>query len=203
MHGALPLSTTKTTISAVKKRESGHARAKKRKGGWNVMWKRITENFDDAVRQAGADPRIGVPLTRLVLFQHLTPTQGMAGRRYADIVRNYERFCVANGSRSPRSANLEPVRGVKDQELERIHVAGKLREYEAAAKVAKREYRRVMKVLDKFVDPVTGRNFAKDSLDNLCIFDREPSADARASIGAVLSMIAKEFGMGPSAERKQ
>ena len=34
--------------------------------GWNVMWKRITENFDDAVRRAGADPRIAVRLTRLV-----------------------------------------------------------------------------------------------------------------------------------------
>lgn len=192
------------SISAVKpKREGGHSRAKKKRGGWNVMWKRVTENFDDAVRRAGADPRIAVPLTRLVLFHHLTTTQGMAGRRYADIIRKFERFHMASSARSARSANLEPARGVEDTELEQIHVNGKLREYEAAAKVAKREYKRLMKVVDKFADPVTGRNFARDQLDNLCIFDREPPSDARASIGAVLSMVAKEFGIGESRETQR
>lgn len=198
MHGVINqvADTTIKSISAVKpKREGGHARAKKKRGGWNVMWKRITENFDDAVRRAGADPRIAVPLTRLVLFHHLTTTQGMAGRRYADIIRKFERFHMASSARSARSANLQPARGVEDTELERIHIEGKLREYEAAAKVAKREYRRLMKVVDKFADPITGRNHAKDQLDNLCIFDREPPSEARASIGAVLSMVAKEFGI--------
>lgn len=195
MHGAIPVSEIKS-ISAVKpKREGGHSRAKKKRGGWNVMWKRITENFDDAVRRAGADPRIAVPLTRLVLFHHLTTTQGMAGRRYADIIRKFERFHMASSARSARSANLQPARGVEDTELEQIHISGRLREYEAAAKVAKREYKRLMKVVDKFADPVTGRNHAKDQLDNLCIFDREPPSEARASIGAVLSMVAKEFGI--------
>lgn len=190
------------SISAVKpKREGGHSRAKKKRGGWNVMWKRITENFDDAVRRAGADPRIAVPLTRLVLFHHLTTTQGMAGRRYADIIRKFERFHMASSARSARSANLEPARGVEDTELEQIHVNGNLKEYEAAAKVAKREYKRLMKVVDKFADPITGRNFARDQLDNLCIFDREPPSDARASIGAVLSMIAKEFGINEAGRR--
>jgi hypothetical protein len=42
-----------------------HARAKKRRGGWNVMWKRIPENFDDAVRRAGADLWMVAPLTGL------------------------------------------------------------------------------------------------------------------------------------------
>ena len=195
MHGAFQVNEQIKSISAIKpKREGGHSRAKKRRGGWNVMWKRITENFDDAVLRAGADPRIAVPLTRLVLFQHLTVTQGMAGRRYADIIRRYERFHMASSARSARSANMQPARGVEDQELERIINNGKLREYEAAAKVAKREYKRVMKVLDKFADPVTGRNFAKDSLDDLCIFDREPAAESRKHIAAVLEMVAKEFG---------
>jgi hypothetical protein len=43
-----------------------HVRAEKRRGGRNVMWKRITENLDDAVRRAGADPWMTASLTGLV-----------------------------------------------------------------------------------------------------------------------------------------
>lgn len=213
MHGAIG-SMTETTIksiSAVKpKREGGHSRAMKRRGGQNVRWKRVTDSIDEAVKALHncpperydelvkiiAETRLmAVPVTRLRYFGHITVTQAIAARRYADIIRKFERFHMASSARSARSANLQPARGVEDTEIERIHVEGRLKEYEAAAKVAKREYRRLMKVIDKFADPVTGRNHAKDQLDNLCIFDREPPSEARASIGAVLSMVAKEFGI--------
>jgi len=55
-------------------REVSRARAKKRRGGWNVIWKRITENFDDAVRRAGADPGIAVPLLHQWRLEALTPS---------------------------------------------------------------------------------------------------------------------------------
>lgn len=194
--GAVTVNNPPKSISAQKpKREGGHARAKKKRGGENVMWKRITANFDEAVRQFGANKAIATPLTRLVFFKHLSTTQGMAGRRYANIMRKFARFHMAVSGHSARSANLEPTRGVEDQELERIIRNFKLKEYEAAAKVAKREYNRLMKVLAKFADPITGRNYAKDQLDNLCLNDKEPEAADRASIAAVLSMIAKEFGV--------
>lgn len=167
------------------------------------MWKRVTASFDDAVKQFAANKAIAAPLTRLVFFEHLTTTQGMAGRRYADIHRKYARFHMAVSSHSARSANLEPTRGVEDQELERIIRNFKLKEYEAAAKVAKREYTRLMKVLNKFQDPVTGRNYAKDRLDNLCLNDIEPESADRASIGVVLTMIAKEFGVNEKREKRE
>lgn len=197
MHGVIEVNEPFKSISAVRpKRPNGHQQRKKaRRGGHSIMWKRITANFDEAVKQFGANPAIAAPLTRLVFFEHLTKTQGMAGRRYADVVRKYERFHMAAGSRSAKSCNLEPARNTEDQELERIANRGKMREYEAAAKVAKREYKRAMRVLEQFADPITGRNFAKDALDNLCLADVEPPANYRASIAAVLTMMAQEFAV--------
>ena len=199
MHGAVQVNDQIKSISAVKpSRGSGQTRAKRRRGGENVMWKRITFSFDDAVRRAGADPRIAVPLTRLVLFKHLTVTQGMAGRRYADIVRKFERYHMAAGSRTARSATLQPKRGGQDQEIERRINNGTLAEYEHDARNAKRHYKRAMKVLARFADPITGRNFAKDALDALCLLDTEPEASTRASIAIVLDMLAKEFNVKES-----
>lgn len=203
MHGAIQVNEQIKSISAVKPpRPSGHQQRTKKRGGENVLWKRVTANFDDAVKKFAANPAIGVPLTRLVFFKHLTVTQGMAGRRYADIVRNFERYHMAAGSRSAGSANLEPSRGGEDQELERHNNNGTMLDYLTEAKHAKRQYKRVMKVLDRYRDPVTGRNFAKDVLDNLCLTDIEPPAESRASIGVVLSEIAKEFGIGEKRERR-
>lgn len=204
MHGAVQVNEQIKSISAVKPaRPSGHQqRRKKLAGGRNVLWKRVTASFDDAVKKFAANPAIAAPLTRLVFFEHLTVTQGMAGRRYVDIMRKFARFHMEGGSYAARSANLEPVRGIEDQELERIIRGFKLREYEAAAKVAKREHKRLMKVLDTFRDPGTGRNYAKDQLDNLCLNDQEPESADRAGIAVVLSLIAKEFGVNEKREKR-
>jgi hypothetical protein len=191
------------SISAAKpKREGGHSRQlnKTRRGSANVLWKRVTASYDEEVRKFAANPALVSPITRWVLFQHLTPTQGMAGRRYADIVRKYHSFTVVPQSATPRSANLEPSRGGEDQTIVRHQFNGTLAEYEDQARYAKRSYKRLMKVLDRFKDPITGRNLAKDALDELCIADREPAAQLRQNIGAVLSAVAKEFGIG---ERKR
>lgn len=212
MHGALPAMSEIKSISAVKPpRPSGYQQRKKRANGANhLRWKRMTatlrgavealqgcppDRLDELVKVVAAEKRLNTPVTRLVYVEHLNVTQGAAARRYADVIRKFERFHMASSSRSARSANLEPSRNVEDQELGRITANGRLREYEAAAKVAKREYKKLMKVVDRFADPVTGRNYAKDQLDNLCIFEREPMSGDRLAIGAVLTMIAKEFGL--------
>lgn len=197
MHGATVNEQPKIkSISAVKpSRGSGQTRAKKRRGGENVLWKRVTANFDDAVKQFAANPAIGVPLTRLVFFRHLTVSQGMAGRRYADIVRAFGRYQMASDARTPRSANLEPSTKADDQTLARHANNGTMREYLADARYAKRQYQKLMKILDRFADPITGRNYAKDRLDNLCLLDQEPETADRAAIGAILSMIANEFAV--------
>lgn len=196
LQGAIVTEQPKS-ISAVKpKREGGHARAKKRFRGHNVMWKRITTAFDDDLKKLGANPAMVAPLSRWVLFQHLTKTQGGAGRRYADIIRNFERFTMPPQARSPRSANLEPARGAEDTEIQRRILNGTIEDYEDQARYAKSQYKRLMKVMASYADPITGRNLAKDSLDTLCLADTEPPAEYRPHIAIVLTAIAKEFGIG-------
>lgn len=183
------------SISAIKpSRPSGAQQRKKRKGGFNVRWKRITSAFDEHLRQLGADPAMVAPLSRWVVYQHIAVRQAMAGRRYASIVRKFERYCLPAAKRTARSANLEPVRA-EDQEIERRINNGTLAEYEDDARDAKRAYRKVMKVLDRFADPITGRNIAKDQLDLLCLQEQEPSPDMRQPLGAVLTQIADAFGI--------
>src|SRR4051812_28042387 len=134
MHGALQVNEQSKSISAVKTRPSGYQqRRKKALRGRNVMWKRLTASFDDAVKQFAANPAIVAPLTRLVFFEHLTVTQGMAGRRYADIMRGFAKYHMESSGHSAKSANLEPVRGVKDQELARRAVNGTMEDYLAEA----------------------------------------------------------------------
>jgi len=194
------------SISAAKpSRGSGQTRGKRRgrRDAANILWRRVTASYDEDVRAFAKNPALASPVTRWVLFGHLTPTQGMAGRRYADIMRNFSRFHMEGQSTSPRSANLEPVRGVEDQELERRAFNGTLEEYEADARHARRQYNRLQKVLARFKDNVTGRNFAKDYLDMLCCEDREPPAQHRADIAGVLTAVAKEFGVGERKRRIQ
>lgn len=196
LQGAIVTEQPKS-ISAVKpKREGGHARAKKRFRGHNVMWKRITTAFDDDLKKLGANPAMVAPLSRWVLFQHLTKTQGAAGRRYTDIMREFERATMPPMARSARAINLEPSRGGEDQEIQRRILNGTIGEYEDQARYAKSQYKRLMKVMARYADPITGRNIAKDSLDTLCLADTEPPAEYRPHIAIVLSAIAKEFGIG-------
>jgi hypothetical protein len=194
--GAIVNDQPKSISAARPKKPGPHSRAKNNRGGANVQWKRITAAFDDHLQKLGANPAMTAPATRWVLFKHLTRTQGMAARRYADIVRAFERYFSEGGARSPRSANLEPVRKPSDDVLHRELMNGTIADYEADARKAKRQYHRLMKVLGKYADPVTGRNFAKDHLDLLCLEEKEPEAQFRGDIANVLSAVAKEFGLG-------
>jgi hypothetical protein len=185
-------------VAIHKKREGRFARAKKRReknGGANVIWKRITAAFDDELKKFGANPAMVAPLSRWVIFKHISKTQAAGGRYYASIVRRWERYCLPFRMRTARSANLEPHPGI-DDELERVHAHDGIWEYEADARAAKRQYRRAMKVLDKFIDPITGRNIAKDTLDMLVLYDEEPPSNLRQDLGVVLTAMAKEFGLG-------
>lgn len=191
--------TDTRSISAAKpSRGSGQTRQRRaaRRGAANVLWKRITASYDEDVRKFAKNPALVSPITRWVLFEHLTTTQGMAGRRYADIMREFERFTIPIGSRTARSANLEPSAPAADTEIQRRVLDGSIDDYEDQAKHAKRQHKRLMKVLARFADPTTGRNGAKDALDNLCLADQEPPAQLRKDIAIVLTAIAKEFGIG-------
>lgn len=196
MREASPVSEKIKSVSAARSKPGPHTRAKKSFRGHNVIWRRITAAFDEDLKKFGANPAMVAPLSRWVLFNHLTRTQGGAGRRYTSIVRAFERYHVEPKSRSPRSPNLEPSSGGEDQELERRANNGTLYDYEHDARDAKRQYKRAMKVLDRFADPLTGRNYAKDMLDMLCLSEQEPPAQHRKDLGSVLSAIAKEFGIG-------
>lgn len=192
------------SMSAVRKQASGSKRMKnsRRRDQANVLWKRVTAAYDEDVRNFAKNPALVAPVTRWVMFGHLTPTQGMAGRRYADIMRDFRRYFLDGQNLSPKSANLEPTRGIKDQEIERRILNDTIADYEADARHAKNQYKRLQKVLDRFKDHVTGRNFAKDYLDMLCCQDAEPPAQHRADIATVLTAVGKEFGIGEKRERQ-
>lgn len=193
--GAITVSQQIKSISAVRpKREGGHARAKKKRGGENVLWKRITFSFDDAIKRFSANPEIASPITRLVFFKHLTVSQGMAGRRYREIMSMFERYHVEPGMRRvPKSQSFEPTRAGQDQEIERRIRSGTIKDYEEDARYAKKMHKRLMKVMDTFKDPISGRNFAKDVVENLVLLDQEPPSNMRADVGLVLTAVAKEF----------
>jgi hypothetical protein len=184
-----------SSISAVKRRPSGYQkRRRKDRDAANVLWHRVTANFDEAVKRFAANPELGSPVTRLVFFKHLTVQQGMAARRYRDVVRRFEKFYVASSSRTTKSQNLEPAPGA-DQEIERHIQNGTLDEYQKRARKAKRQYFKALSLLDRFHDPVTGRNVAKDVLDDLVLNDREPPTAWRGNLAKILQDMADAFGV--------
>lgn len=203
--GATEVNPPIKSISAVKpKRASGQTRAKNKRGGENVRWKRLTASFDEAMRELvrvppgqidaavalmAANQKLASPITRLVFFKHLTATQGIAARRYAAIVRNFERYHVENATRSARAQNIGKPRAGEDQEIERHINRGTLDEYEREAKKAKKEYERAQKVLDRY------GSVAHSTLADLCLSDIEPPAQYRANLALVLQALATEFGV--------
>lgn len=92
--GASKVNTPIKSISAAKpSRGSGQTRAKNKRGGENIRWKRLTQTFDDTIRELNrcppdkldqmvqviaANAKLTTPITRLVYFKHLTVKQGMA-----------------------------------------------------------------------------------------------------------------------------
>lgn len=191
-------------------RGSGQTRAKNKRGGENVRWKRLTSTFDDAMRELArvpvdqidaavklmaANQRIAAPVTRLVFFKHLTVTQGIAARRYAAIVGTFERYHVVNATRSARAQDIDKPRAGDDQEIQRHIVRGTIDEYEREAKKARKEYDKAQKVLDRYRHEITGRNEAKNVLDDLCLSDIEPPSQYRQNIAAVLQALADAFGV--------
>ena len=194
LQGAIVADQPKSISAARPPKPGPHARAKH--GAANVKWKRITAAYDDHLSKMGANPAMVAPATRWVLFGHLTKTQGMAARRYADIVRKYRRYYSEVQSDSARSANLEPVRKPEEDVIQRAVMEGTIHELEDAARKAKRQYKRLMKVMARYVDPLTGRNFAKTHVELLCLEEQEPEPQYRADIANVLGAVAKEFGLG-------
>lgn len=191
------------SVSAVKKRPSGYQkRQNASRGGKNVLWKRITSTFDDDLVRFAKNPAIVAPLTRLVFFEIFTKRQGKAGRHYRSLMMKFERYHLPAMSRTPRSPNIEPVRKAEDDELERHANSSNMSEYLKDAKHAKKQYERAMKVLNRFSDNVTGRNIAKDMLDDLVMADKEPPSEMRASIGIVLNALADEFHIEDRKGRK-
>lgn len=186
------------SISAVKKQPSGHANrqtAKKKRGGENVGWKRITRDWNDLVAKHGSSQIGGVVLTRWVYFKHLTPLQGEAGIYYANIMRKFDRYHTDTKSRTARAQGYEPGSGGEDQELERRASDGTMDQYLSDARKAKRQYTKLHKVVAPF-------HGAKEMLDRLCILDVEPPANHRASCAAVLSLVAKAFGIEQKGRRR-
>ena len=206
------------SISAVKSRPNGrtngrsYAKAKK-SDGHDVLWKRLTSTIDEAMAEAkrlppdqldkaiavmAAGAKLTSPISRAVFLGHLTVTQGMAARRYADVVSKFEHFFVDKAQRSARAQNFQPVRGGEDETIQRHLVNGTINDYEREARKARRQYERAMTVLDRYASSVTGRNEAKNILDDFCLSDIWPPQQYQQNLAAVLQALAQAFGVKES-----
>jgi hypothetical protein len=209
--GAILVNQAIKGVSAAKRRPNGRDYAKaKKNGGRNVLWKRLTSTIDEALLEAKKLPpdqidkavaimaactKLTSPVSRLVFMGHLTVTQGMAARRYAGIVSRFERYHIDGATRSARAQDIDASRGGEDHEIERHLNNGTIDDYERRARRAKKEYEKAITVLNRYRDAETGRNAAKNLLDDLCLSDIEPPAHYRQNIGAVLQAIANAFGV--------
>jgi len=177
------------SISAVRpKRESGSSRMKRKRGGENVGWKRIVRDRDDLTKKFGISPEfLNSPITRWVYFRHLTKTQGEAARHYADIMRKFDRFHGASNSRpAPVQRNAQVNDG--GQGPGQCASNGTTDQYWTDARKAMRQHKKLQKIIAPFYG-------AKEMLDRLCVLEIEPPENQRKSCAAVLSLVAKAFGI--------
>lgn len=136
---------------------------------------------------------------RWLLFGHLTPFEAEGGRRYAHIMGRFDRY-FTEGQRTARAQSYQNAYG-EDQELERRKVNGSIDAYEKTARRARRQYDKLQAILANYADPISGRNFLKDALDQMCCEDVEPPAQYRADIAAALRHVGKAFGVMAPARR--
>lgn len=181
------------SISAVKRRP--HER---KRGGQNVEYKRIQSMDAEVLKAKGISREVASVIGRWLLFNHLTPFEAEAARRYAYIMARFDKY-FTEGRRTAKSPSYERAFG-QDQELERRAVAGTIGDYEKAAKKAQRAHRRLTALLVHYQD-ITGRNPLKDALDQMCCEDIEPPAGYRDQIAAVLRHLGKEFGVTVQSRR--
>lgn len=188
--GALTVNQPIKTISAVKK----YPRAKKSNARGRAIWNDLKHHGDDLIRLGHITKETRSALTRLVLFEHLSPLAGEAGKRYAYIVARFEKYCT-EGRRNAKSPSYERAFG-SDQELERRQIDGTIADYEASAKKARKEYNKLMNVISAYGSQ------AKSLLDDLCCSDIEPPTDYRSNISIILNRIAKKFGVTEAPRRR-
>jgi hypothetical protein len=209
--GADTVNSPIKSVAVAKRRPNGRDYAKaKKNGGRNVLWKRLTATIDEALLEAKLLPpdqidkavaimaactKLTSPVSRLVFMGHLTVTQGMAARRYAGIIAKFERYHVDGATRSARAQDIDRGRGGEDHEIERHLNNGTIDDYERRARRAKREYEKALTVLNRYRHEISGRNEAKNILDDLCLSDIEPPAQYRENVAAVLQGLASAFGV--------
>lgn len=175
------------SVSAIKRYPRAQTKKNHQKARGRRIWKTIQNQGDDMVKLGIISKESQSALNRLRLMTHFTDLEYQAGRRYALIVGRFERFCT-DTRRNAKSPSYERGYG-EDQELERHATFGTTADYEDAARDAKKEYEKLMKVIAPY-----GAQ-AKSLLDDLCCSDIEPPADYRSNLAVVLRMVAAGFGV--------
>ena len=185
------------SISAVKKYPRAKTKRNLAKARGRQMWKTIQNQGDDLVKLGIINKESQSALSRMRLMTHLTDLEYQAGRRYAMIVGRFERFCT-DTRRNAKSQSYERGYG-EDQTLERHFWNGTLGDYENEARDAKKEYAKLIKILDPY------GSVAKSLLDDLCCSDIEPPPNTRDNVAVVLRMVAKGFGVtaAPRSNRRK
>lgn len=185
--GATVVNEQIKSVSAVKRYPRAQTKRNHAKARGRQIWKMIQNKGDDLVKLGLLAKESQSALNRLRLETHITELEFQGGRRYAMIVARFEKFCTTT-RRNVKSPSYERSFG-SDQELQRHAQNGTMAEYEDAARHAKKEYEKLMKVLGPY-----GAQ-AKSLLDDLCCSDVEPPASYRENLAVVLRMVAKGFGV--------
>lgn len=178
------------SVSAVTKYPRAKTKRNLAKARGRQIWKAIQNHGDDLVKLGIIAKETTSALGRLRIMTHLTDLEFEAGRRYSMILARFERFCT-DTRRNAKSPSYERGFGA-DQELEHHEIMGTTADYEDAAKAAKKEYEKLMKILGPYGSQ------AKSLLDDLCCSDIEPPPNTRENVAVVLRMVAKGFGVTES-----
>jgi hypothetical protein len=185
--GATVVNEQIKSVSAVTKYPRAKTKRNLAKARGRQIWKAIQHHGDDLVKLGIIAKETNSALGRMRIMTHLTDLEFEAGRRYAMILARFEKFCTTT-RRNTKSPSYERAFGT-DQELERHEINGTTDDYEDAARHAKKEYEKLMKILGPYGSQ------AKSLLDDLCCSDIEPPAATRDNVAVVLRMVAKGFGV--------
>lgn len=187
MQGAT-VSNNPISVSASKK-----SPRRRRRGGENVRWHRIKDNAAQLRKAHNLTAEVESVISRFVVFKHINEVQADAAYLYSHIMARHDKYFVPT-KRTARSPSYERAFG-EDQEIETRINNGSIDAYERRAREAKKNYLKLIKILEPYADTFTGRNKAKDVLDDLCCADIEPPSEFREAIRAILTIIAKQFGV--------
>jgi hypothetical protein len=136
----------------------------------------------------------GSVLAMHMMAGDLSYAQTSAGRYYAQLVGEYDRFF---GIHKRSASSMAYDRGYgREDELERKVRTGEVKAYEKRAKMFKKRYEKVHRVIGE-----TGP--MRDIIEKVCLHDRRVLQDEIPVMVSGLELMARHFAFNPAGERQR